>query len=87
MIVEQCRAARALLGWSAQRLANEAQVGVATVRRYEGGAQIAASSAEALLQAMQQAGIVFIDQGEHSPSGGEGVRVASPLRTQSQRTE
>ncbi len=82
MIVEQCRAARALLGWSAQRLANEAQVGVATVRRYEGGAQIAASSADALLQAMQRAGVIFVDRGERSLSGGEGVRLASLPGTQ-----
>ncbi|RWP19300.1 MAG: helix-turn-helix domain-containing protein [Mesorhizobium sp.] len=33
----QCRAARALLDWSQQRLADESKIGNATIRNFEGG--------------------------------------------------
>ncbi len=81
MLVEQCRAARALLGWSAQRLATEAEVGVATVRRYEGGAKVALSSVEVLARAMMRAGVVFIARDASSLTGGEGVRLTHPSET------
>ena len=77
MLVEQCRAGRALLAWSAQRLADEAQIGVATVRRYEGGSVVVAGSIDAMRAAMQQAGVVFVDADETSSSGGPGVRIAA----------
>lgn len=72
--VDQCRAARALLDWSAQTLADKAGVGVATVRRYEAGASVAATSLDAMRDALVAAGITFIAKGEASPHGGEGVR-------------
>lgn len=34
---EQCRAARSLLNWSQQKLAEESDVGVATIRTFETG--------------------------------------------------
>jgi transcriptional regulator with XRE-family HTH domain len=77
MNVEQCRAARALLGWSAQELADEAKVGVATVRRYEGGIGIAAASIAAMVRTFEDAGIVFVADGEASAGGGPGVRLAA----------
>lgn len=73
--VDQCRAARALLDWSAQKLADRAVVGVATVRRYEAGASIAAPSMAAIEDALSNAGITFIGTGEVSRDGGEGVRL------------
>lgn len=75
--VEQCRAARALLDWSAQRLADEARVGVATVRRYESGAAIADASMLAIEKALGAAGITFVATGETSKGGGEGVRLSA----------
>lgn len=72
--IEQCRAARAMLDWSAQTLADRAQVGVATVRRYEAGSSIASASLRAIEQALTEAGIKIIAPGEPSPGGGEGVR-------------
>jgi transcriptional regulator with XRE-family HTH domain len=72
--VEQCRAARAMLDWSAQTLAERAKVGVATVRRYESGSSIAPASLRAIERALSAAGIKTIAAGEPSPRGGEGVR-------------
>lgn len=74
--VDQCRAARALLDWSAQKLADKAVVGVATVRRYEAGASIAATSMVAIEDALLRAGITFIGTGDVSRDGGEGVRLS-----------
>ena len=75
MKVEQCRAARALLDWSAQQLADYAGVGVATVRRFESGSAVAGSSEEAMISALNAAGISFIAAGEASTNGGDGVRL------------
>jgi transcriptional regulator with XRE-family HTH domain len=72
--VDQCRAARALLDWSAQKLADQAVVGVATVRRYESGAAVAYSSLAAIEAALAAAGITIIATGDVSRNGGEGVR-------------
>ncbi len=80
MTIEQCRGARALLGWSAQDLAGHAFIGVATVRRFEGGSQVTASSIDGMAAALMAAGITFIAAGEASQDGGEGVRLGSILR-------
>ena len=77
--VEQCRCARALLGWSAQDLAEKAKIGVATVRRFEGGSPVAANSIEAMADAMIAAGVAFIDDGGKSAGGGPGVRRAAAI--------
>lgn len=76
--MDQCRAARALLDWSAQSLANNAGVGVATVRRYESGHAVADASLVAIKQALVAAGVTFIAAKDVSCDGGEGVRFALP---------
>ena len=75
MKVEQCRAARALLDWTAQELAQRAGIGVATVRRFESDSVVAPNSVEAMIAALRGAGISFIAAGEASPGGGDGVRL------------
>jgi transcriptional regulator with XRE-family HTH domain len=80
MTIEQCRGARALLDWSAQDLADHAYIGVATVRRFESGSQVAAGSIDGMTAALIAAGITFIAAGEVSQNGGEGVRLASTSR-------
>lgn len=77
MTVEQCRAARSLLGWSAQELADKAGIGVATVRRYEGGSPVADISLEALSGALASAGVTLIGADQKSTSGGVGVRLTT----------
>jgi hypothetical protein len=76
--IEQCRAARALLNWSAAELAEQAKVGIATIRRFEGGLAVQAASKEALKGALEASGVTFIDGGDVSPIGGVGARLTIP---------
>jgi ribosome-binding protein aMBF1 (putative translation factor) len=58
------RAARALLGWSAEELAKRAKIGVATVRRAEsttGALKITEANQDAIVRAFESAGIEFPD--------------------------
>src|ERR1700679_1526818 len=73
----QCRAARALLDWSQQQLASTAQVGVVTVRQFEGGgAQPRPATLDVVTRALEAAGVEFIPEN----GGGAGVRLRR-LRT------
>lgn len=75
MSVEQCRAARALLDWSTNALADAAKLGLATVRRFETDKPVQQSSIDAMRQALEAAGVLFIESGQASNDGGEGVRL------------
>lgn len=71
---DQIRAARALVRWSAEKLAQESVVGVATIRRAElAGGETAMTPANdlAIRRALETAGIEFIDEN----GGGVGVRL------------
>jgi DNA-binding transcriptional regulator YiaG len=73
----QIRAARALLRWSTQALADAAQIGIATVHRAEAVDDMPGMNARTLLkmkQAFEAAGVEFMD-GPYSGSGGPGVRL------------
>jgi transcriptional regulator with XRE-family HTH domain len=74
LTAEQIRAARALLGWSQERLAREAGVSRPTIKRLESGA--AARSLVATLDrvrgALEKAGVSFVPADEE---GGAGVRL------------
>ena len=70
----QSRAARALLRWTAQDLADASRIGVATVRRAElidGFSSMTDANAAAIRRALEQAGVEFIDEN----GGGVGVRL------------
>ena len=72
----QIRAARALLRWSADELAEVSKIGVATIRRFEIQEGIPAGQVrvvEAIKVALEQAGVEFIGSSDNSP----GVRIAS----------
>jgi len=71
-----CRSARALVGWTAADLAREAKVGLATVKRFELGGDARQSSVDAIIAALEGAGVRFISAGEASPGGGPGLRKA-----------
>jgi transcriptional regulator with XRE-family HTH domain len=74
---EQCRAARGLLDWSQQRLAEEAQVGIVTVRQLEAGVnQPRRATLIVVRQTLEAAGVEFIDEN----GGGVGVRLQSRRR-------
>lgn len=76
LTVAQCRAARALLDWTSADLCAAAGIGIATVKRFEGGQAINAASLNTIVAAFTAAGITFIAAGESSPAGGEGARLA-----------
>ncbi len=73
----QIRAARALLGWTQQTLADRALVAINTVRAIETNRPYPKpDSTTAVRQALAKAGIVFLPNG----TMGEGVRLAKPPR-------
>ena len=56
----QCRAARGLLDWSQQRLADAAGVGVVTVRQFEAGkGEPRRATLTVIEQALKAAGVEF----------------------------
>ena len=71
---ETCRAARALLNWNAHQLATAAAISPRTVRRFEANGLVRAASVQAMLQALQGAGLEFIPAGGKSLDGGPGLR-------------
>ena len=68
----QCRAARGLLDWSQQDLAERAAVGIVTVRQLEADAhQPRRATLDVIKRAFETAGVEFIDEN----GGGPGVRL------------
>jgi transcriptional regulator with XRE-family HTH domain len=68
----QCRAARGLLDWTQQELADRAGVGVVTVRQLEAGTtEPRRATLEVIRRALSSGGIEFIDE----DGGGPGVRL------------
>ena len=71
----QCRAARALLDWSREKLAELSKVSLRTIVDFERGArQPRDVTLDALRAAMERAGVTFVAAGEPSAVGGAGVR-------------
>ena len=71
----QIRAARALIRWSAEDLARESALGVATIRRAElrdNETKLTAANDLAIRRALEAAGVEFIDGSEKE---GPGVRL------------
>lgn len=74
----QIRAARAFLQWSAQTLAEHANLGLSTVQRAEkaeGEPQITAANLTAIRTALEAAGVIFVDENGEGP----GVRLKKAL--------
>ena len=64
-IPEQCRAARALLGWSQADLAREAEVAKKTIADFERGARTPYDRTLADIRtALESSGVTFIDGAE-----------------------
>lgn len=73
----QIRAARALIGWTTQRLAKEAGVSYATISRAEqtdAMPSMRTNSLQAVQTALESAGVIFLDAGDNR-DGGPGVRL------------
>jgi len=73
----QCRAARGLLDWSQQDLADRAKIGIVTVRQLEAGSnEPRRSTLQVVRTAFEAAGVQFIEEN----GGGPGVRLSKPVR-------
>jgi ribosome-binding protein aMBF1 (putative translation factor) len=67
---EQCRAARAWLGWPQPELAKRARVGLSTVRDFEtGGRKPMVHNREAIQRALEAAGTKFLFANDDKPLG------------------
>jgi hypothetical protein len=78
LISAQIRAGRALVRWSAEDLARQSAVSVATIRRAEltdKETLMNAANDLAIRHALEAAGIEFIDEN----GGGPGVRLRNPV--------
>jgi transcriptional regulator with XRE-family HTH domain len=74
----QCRAARGLLDWTQQDLADQAGIGIVTVRQLEAGVnEPRRATLEVVKRAFEVAGIEFIDPND----GGAGLRLKSNVHS------
>lgn len=71
---EMCSAARALLKWKRQQLASAAGVRLSTVVTFEEGRTVRSHYVEAMVKALEGAGLEFIAAGATSLDGGPGIR-------------
>lgn len=75
MSPEQCRAARNWLAWTQAELANKANVGLSTVKDYEGGKRVPiANNLEALKRALEDAGMTIAAGSVSGPIKVDGTR-------------
>ena len=71
MTPAQCRAARALLDWSPQQLADAADMAVVTVEHYEDGVSHPTNATiDAIRQALVRTGVAFVADGVQLRSAG-----------------
>ncbi len=79
IFIAQLRAARGLVGWSQSQLAETSGVALSTIRRMETSEVRLRGTAESIWKvrkALEDAGVVFTDQGDDR---GPGVQLKDPL--------
>ena len=75
LTMEQCRGARAMVGWTQAELAKEANVSRQTIADFERGAHLPiTNNLRSIIAAFQKAGIEFIPEN----GGGVGMRFKEP---------
>jgi hypothetical protein len=80
----QIRASRGLLRWSAEDLAREAALGLATIKRAEGAeseTSMTTANDLAVRRALEAAGVEFIEEN----GGGPGVRLRKAARVKNHK--
>lgn len=76
LLAEQCRAARALVGWSRSKLSGECGVAASTLADFEAGKRSPYPRTLAdVRRVLEEAGVCFIAA---DTSGGAGVRLQTP---------
>ena len=76
----QCKAARALVGWSQQDLAEKSRIGIVTIHQLEAGtSQPRRATIDVIRRALEAAGVEFIDEN----GGGPGVRLRKAAKDKS----
>ena len=75
MIGAQCRAGRGLINMSIEELAARAGVATDTIVRFENGVALHQRTGIAIREALEAAGVVFIDKN----GGGPGVRLRKAM--------
>ncbi len=80
MTPQQCRAARAVLGYGVRDLAKLADVSPNTIARLERGERLHQRTLAYLQGAMEAVGVVFIEAGQTSRWGGPGIRYGANER-------
>lgn len=72
MLATQCRAARGLLDWTQERLADKSGVSIGAIRNFESGITTPMrANLAAIRSALEAAGVEFIDPN----GGGPGIRL------------
>ena len=74
----QLRAARALLGLDQRELAERSGLSLPTIQRMEasdGTVRGTVDSLVKLIDALERAGVILLDEGQSSAGGGRGVRL------------
>jgi transcriptional regulator with XRE-family HTH domain len=80
--IRQIKAARSLLAWSQEELAQAAEVSIPTIKRLEandGPLGGRSETGEKIRKALEAAGVEFIDEN----GGGPGVRLRQPKKPRS----
>ncbi|MCV6548317.1 MAG: helix-turn-helix transcriptional regulator [Cohaesibacter sp.] len=74
---DQMKAARAIIGWSQSQLSEATSLSLPTIKRMEtqGVERSSFANVNAVKEALENAGIIFISPGETSQEGGAGVRL------------
>lgn len=70
----QCRAARALLDWTQNALAERTSISAVSIRAFEKGGDMRESNLRLLRLTFEAAGVIFEGEGEMK-DGGVGVRL------------
>ena len=84
----QCRAARGLLDWTQQRLAEEARVGVVTVRQLEAGDTAPRrATLEVIQRALERAGVQLINENGGGPGRAAAQALAAKWSFKNDRTK
>ncbi len=75
LLPQQCRAGRALIGWSQDQLSSASKVAKATIANFEAGRrQPYERTLSDIREALEREGVIFLADGE-AADGGPGVRL------------